>query len=64
MTVCCYCRELINADEDSQKVNKHAAAHTDCAFGADVTGWAVVDAMEAQNVKNPEACNLGVFPTA
>jgi hypothetical protein len=29
---CCYCLQIIAADEDAQKVSKREAAHTTCAF--------------------------------
>ena len=29
---CCYCLQVVTADDDAQRVSKHEYAHTVCAF--------------------------------
>ena len=41
---CCYCLQLINADDDAQRVSKREYAHTSCVFHVNNEPFAVRDA--------------------
>lgn len=45
---CCYCLQLITADDDAQRVSKREVAHTQCAFAADEAFFALLDAEESE----------------
>jgi hypothetical protein len=41
---CCYCSQLLDVDDDAQRVSKREVAHTRCAFAADEALFAALDA--------------------
>jgi hypothetical protein len=41
---CCYCSQLLNEDDDAQRIDKNEYAHTACAFAADEAFFAALDA--------------------
>lgn len=41
---CIYCAQLIDADDDAQRIDKNEYAHTACAFAADEALFAALDA--------------------
>lgn len=41
---CCYCSQLLDADDDVQRIDRDKVAHTVCAFAADEALFAALDA--------------------
>ena len=46
---CCYCSQLIGAEDDAQKVSKREFAHTSCAFRVNDEFFAERDATVRQD---------------
>jgi hypothetical protein len=42
--ICVYCSQLLDVDDDAQRVSKREVAHTVCAFAADEALFAALDA--------------------
>jgi len=46
---CCYCLQLISAEDDAQRVSKREVAHTACAFHINDEFFAALDKSEQRN---------------
>jgi len=47
--LCCYCSQLINFNDDSQRVSKREVAHTSCAFRVNDEFFAALDESESKD---------------
>jgi hypothetical protein len=42
--ICVYCSQLLDVDDDAQRISRREVAHTVCAFAADAALLAALDA--------------------
>jgi hypothetical protein len=42
--ICCYCAQLIDEDDDAQRISKREVAHAACAFAVNDAYFCSIDA--------------------
>jgi hypothetical protein len=58
-SVCFYCSENLNADDDGQRTSTRTFAHSSCAWRVNDDFFARLDEKEAQTRQNPALPTLG-----
>ena len=49
---CVYCLQLLNADDDAQRISKSEVAHTSCASAVNDAFFAALDAVYCENLSD------------